>query len=101
MTFFEALFFRLGVGNYKFNSDIWKKLPRKRSLFVKDIIENQVAVGMTKEQLIRFFGEDKNEYVDGVWSYVVSTDRGGKIKGSLYFYFDKDNIVSKISYADS
>ncbi len=34
-------------------------------------------------------------------SYVVSTDRGGKIKGSLYFYFDKDNIVSKISYADS
>lgn len=101
MIFFETLLFRLGIGNYKFDSVIWKKSPQKRKLFVKDIVENQIAIGMTKEQLIRFFGEDKKECVDGVWSYAIPTNRTEKVKGLLCFYFDKDNIVSKILYSNS
>lgn len=93
MTLIGKLLFDLGIGNHKFNSDIWKQKTKKRKLFVKDIIGSKTAIEMNKEQLIDYFGIDKREYINNVWSYVVSIFRGGETKNMLCFYFDRNDIV--------
>lgn len=96
MSFFKKILFCLRAGNHQFDSDTWKRFPKNRKLFVKDIVENEIALGMTKEQLIRFFGNDRREYVDNVWAYPISVFRDGEIKEMLCFYFDGNNIVNHI-----
>lgn len=100
MNFFRKLLFYLGIGNHKFDSYIWKEKLRKRRLFVKNIIESRIAIGMSKEEIIQTFGYDIREYTNGVWSYIFSTFRNGEIKEMLCFYFDQNNKVEgvKIKY---
>jgi hypothetical protein len=98
MSIFKKMLFYLKVGYHPFDSDIWKRFPKHRKLFVKDILENEIALGMTKEQLVSSFGNDKREYIDNVWAYPISTYRNGEIKEMLCFCFDENNIVSYIKF---
>lgn len=93
MIISNKLLLYLGIGNHKFNSYIWKEKLRKRKLFIKNIIESKMAIGMSKEELIQSFGYDVREYTNGVWSYVFSTFKNGEIKEMLCFYFDENNKV--------
>lgn len=93
MILFKRFLFRLGVGNHKFDSRIWKEKLDKRKLFVKNIIESQIALGMTREEVIKTFGFDMREYTNGVCSYVFSTFKNGQIKQMLCFYFDENDKV--------
>jgi outer membrane protein assembly factor BamE (lipoprotein component of BamABCDE complex) len=96
MIFSNKLLFYLGIGNHKFNSHIWKEKIRKRRLFIKDILESQIAIGMTQDQVIKNFGFDMREYTNGVWSYVFSTFKNGEIREMLCFYFDENDKVKEV-----
>lgn len=96
MIISNKLLLYLGIGNHKFNSYIWKEKFRKRKLFIKDIIESKMAIGMSKEEIIQTFGYDIREYTNGVWSYIYSTFRNGEIKQMLCFYFDEENKVKEV-----
>lgn len=96
MRFFRKLLFRLGVGNHKFDRNVWEDKPQKRKLFIKNIIESKMAIGMSREQVNQTFGNDRREYINGVWDYAFSTFKGGETKEMLCFYFDRNNRVTNI-----
>ncbi|MBL7705801.1 MAG: hypothetical protein JNM21_09690 [Taibaiella sp.] len=84
-----------GVGSFQFDSILWQKWPQSRVTFLKDILSENIGVGMNPRQVCATFGFDKKEYLRGVWSYPIP-NLAGKYKRTLNFYFGNDNVVNSI-----
>ena len=94
----KNILFHLGIGNHKFDSEIWKTESNKRRLFAKNIISSEIAIGLNTAEAVALFGEDKVEFSNGIWSYKidsfnkrVTTD--GNTKSALILQFDDLGII--------
>lgn len=83
--------------NVTFQLDVllWKKWPCCRIFFIDYIIERQVALNLSKEELIAIFGEGRNEDHWDLVSYDIPTPFYTPHKKKLNFYF-RDKKVYRV-----
>lgn len=98
MTIYEKIKLFLGMGPLKFDSVAFITHKHRRRLFVKDIMQNDVGVGLTKGEIEQLFGAEKTVRLDNVWCYALPPRLWQRGEGSdtLNFYFSEEDIVTQI-----
>jgi amino acid transporter len=54
-----------------FNETTWRTEKEKRYEMTKDIIENDLLIGKTKEEIVKILGDDYFKYNEDHWGYEV------------------------------
>lgn len=96
----NKILFSLNMGDHEFDRETWKTNLNKRRLFVKDILTRKLAIGLTGDQVIDKFGQDRTEFTNNSWSYKVSSFKkgvttDGNTKSSLILKFNELGIVTE------
>ncbi len=73
-----------------FDSEIWKQNDKKRNCFVRYVMKSNMALGKTKEDIKKLFGQEGNYFPFDRWTYFI----GRGILGSRYlvFYFREEKV---------
>lgn len=86
--------------NLKFSKCIWLNLREKRKFVVKDLMQRELLLNMTKKEVIDFLGFEFNDSNSNIWTYFV----GKKYyvffakRRFLTIFFDKQGLVYKTKY---
>lgn len=86
----------LGMESARFNSELWQNFPLRRRRLVKYLIDSEMIIGKTEDQIVKLLGIDRKIYTHGVWSYRLPSFMARKSEKYLNIYFNKDNIVTSI-----
>jgi hypothetical protein len=93
----KSIILTLGIGNFAFDSNYWKKSRDFRKRFIKDILRNSIGLGMTEEELTETFGADRKLYSGGIISYTLESKKFSGKKSFLNFYL-VDGKVAQLKY---
>ena len=76
----------------------WNEYREERYTYAKDIIENELLLGFSKNEVKELLGHEFNDMNSMNWSYYLGTCSGlFRIKKKkLVVYFNKRNKVSKV-----
>ena len=76
-----------------FNEAAWHADNEKRYEMTEDLIESEMLIGKTKEEVQRVLGNTVYKY-DDRWVYYVGARPGFHLESDvLIIYFNKDNVV--------
>lgn len=92
----NALLMCFGIPSRTFNSIEWQERPYRRKYYVKHIIESEMAINKTKDEILELFGFDRKVYVNGVWSYEIPNSSILRAPRFLTFYFNEEGRVEKV-----
>jgi len=86
----------------EFNQKEWTENPSKRYEMTQDIIEKNLLIGKTKDEIVNLLGSDKYEYDGGHWGYNVGFVPGLlNIDPDVLDIYFKNNIVFKVDQHES
>lgn len=91
-----TLLMYFGIPSRKFSARDWQERPSRRKYYVKHIIDSDMAIGKTKDEILELFGFDRKVYVNGVWSYEIPNTSILQAPRFLTFYFNEDGRVEKV-----
>lgn len=84
---------------FKFDSELWQNRPNWRRYFVKHIIDSNMAMGWSKEELIRTFGIGRPGDYFSITSYDVPPLFFSKHRSKLDFYFDEESgVITRVAF---
>ena len=86
----------------EFSQKGWTDNPSKRYEMTEDIIENNLLIGKTKDEILHLLGSDKFEYNEDHWGYDAGFVPGFlNIDPDVLDVYFKNNIVVKVAQHES
>ena len=78
---------------FRFNGRLWQAYPGIRKYFVSDIIERELAIGLTLKELVVRFGLSTNGEYWNIADYAIPTLYFSPYKKKLSCYFENDRVI--------
>ena len=88
--------------NYRPSRDFdkikWREDIEKRYEFAEDLIESDLLIGKTKNQVISILGDDHNNMNQDTWSYYLGYGSENIDPDSLYIEFKNGKVIRVIEH---
>ncbi|RAV30847.1 hypothetical protein DN748_00890 [Sinomicrobium soli] len=85
--------FLLGIKHCSFESLTWKRSREQRMCYLKHILDTELLISRTKEEIVELLGDEYNHYYVDRWKYFVHDLKTIPYKMYLEIEF-RNNTVS-------